>query len=68
MVQKVLEQAQVEEPSRTSLIIAHRLSTTRSCDFICVLEKGHLAESGTHAELMERRGIYYRMFMQNGSN
>lgn len=68
MVQKVLEQAQLEEPSRTSLIIAHRLSTIRSCDRICVLDKGHLVESGTHTELMERRRIYYRMLIQSGSN
>ena len=45
---------------RTSFIIAHRLSTVRQCDRICVIEQGTLVESGTHAELMERSGGTYR--------
>ena len=64
-MQEALERAQAEDASRTSLIIAHRLSTIRSCDLICVLDGGRIAESGTHAELMERRGIYYRMLAQH---
>ncbi|CAF3532126.1 unnamed protein product [Rotaria sp. Silwood1] len=65
LVQEALEQAQTEDSSRTSLIIAHRLSTIRSCDLICVLDGGHIVESGTHTELIQRRGIYYRMLAQN---
>ena len=65
MVQQALEEAQTEDPSRTSLIIAHRLSTIRSCDLICVIEKGHIVESGTHAELIQRRGAYYKMLNQD---
>ena len=64
MVQQALEQAQTEDPSRTSLIIAHRLSTIRSCHLICVVDKKHIVESGTHAELIQRRGAYYRMLAQ----
>ncbi len=45
---------------RTAFIIAHRLSTVRQCDRICVIEDGTLAESGTHAQLMERPGGTYR--------
>ena len=45
---------------RTSFIIAHRLSTVRQCDRICVIEDGSVVESGTHAELMERTGGTYR--------
>jgi len=45
---------------RTSFIIAHRLSTVRQCDRICVIEDGSVVESGTHAELMERVGGTYR--------
>jgi ABC-type multidrug transport system fused ATPase/permease subunit len=45
--------------------MAHRLSTIRSCDLICVLEKGRIVESGTDTELMEQRGIYYQMLVQN---
>ena len=45
---------------RTSFIIAHRLSTVRQCDRICVIEDGAVVESGTHAELMEHPGGTYR--------
>ena len=45
---------------RTSFIIAHRLSTVRRCDRICVIEQGTLTESGTHAELMEHPDGTYR--------
>ncbi|CAF5163616.1 unnamed protein product, partial [Rotaria sp. Silwood1] len=64
LVQESLEQAQTEDSSRTSLIIAHRLSTIRSCDLICVLDGGHIVESGTHTELIQRRGVYYKMLAQ----
>ncbi|CAF4899338.1 unnamed protein product, partial [Rotaria sp. Silwood1] len=65
LVQEALEQAQREDSSRTSLIIAHRLSTIRSCDLICVLDMGHIVESGTHTELTKRRRAYYKMLVQN---
>jgi ATP-binding cassette subfamily B protein len=45
---------------RTSFIIAHRLSTVRQCDRICVIEQGTLIESGTHAELMQHADGTYR--------
>ncbi|CAF1490292.1 unnamed protein product [Adineta steineri] len=61
IVQVTLEQAQTEDPSRTSIIIAHRLSTIQSCDLICVLEMGRIVESGTHTELVQKGGIYYKM-------
>ncbi|CAF4659511.1 unnamed protein product, partial [Rotaria sp. Silwood2] len=65
IVQEALEKAQTEDPSRTSLIIAHRLSTIRSCDLICVLDRGSIAQSGTHTELVQQRGVYYKMLRQN---
>ena len=46
---------------RTTLAIAHRLSTIQNMDKILVLHKGEVRESGTHQQLLARRGIYYRL-------
>jgi subfamily B ATP-binding cassette protein MsbA len=43
---------------RTSVVIAHRLSTIHNADRIIVIDQGRIAEQGTHAELLERKGIY----------
>ncbi len=58
VVQEALEKAQ---QGRTSIVIAHRLSTVRNADSIAVIHKGKLAELGTHNELMELKGRYYRL-------
>ena len=47
---------------RTSIVIAHRLSTVQRADRIFVLHKGRLAEEGTHRELLARRGIYWKLY------
>ena len=47
---------------RTSLIIAHRLSTIRKADKIMVLDKGEIRESGTHDELIEKKGLYFKLY------
>lgn len=47
--------------SRTSIIIAHRLSTVRECDRIVVLKDGEVMEAGSHPELMDRKGLYYQL-------
>ncbi|CAG8743647.1 14863_t:CDS:1, partial [Cetraspora pellucida] len=45
----------------TTLAIAHRLSTTQHADIIFVIKDGKVYEQGTHKELLERKGIYYKM-------
>lgn len=47
---------------RTSFVIAHRLSTIRNADKILVVKKGIVVESGTHEELMGKRGYYYKLY------
>lgn len=47
--------------NRTSLVIAHRLSTIKNADEIVVVEKGEIAERGTHQELIEKQGVYARL-------
>ena len=56
IVQDALDSAQ---EGRTSITIAHRLSTIQAADCIYVIDRGVMAECGTHAELLERRGLYY---------
>ena len=47
---------------RTSIVIAHRLSTVRNADLILVVDDGKIIEQGTHDQLMSRRGSYYRLY------
>lgn len=47
---------------RTSIFISHRLSSTRFCDRILMLEDGRVTEQGSHQELMEKKGSYYQLF------
>ena len=47
---------------RTTIAIAHRLSTIQDANCIYVLDKGEIIESGTHEQLLERRGTYYKMY------
>ncbi len=54
-IQKLIE-------GRTSIVIAHRLSTIQTCDKIIVMHKGEVKEMGTHQELLEKGGLYFKLY------
>ena len=58
LVQDALEKMM---KNRTSVVIAHRLSTVQDADLIVVLSKGEIVEQGKHQELLERKGVYYNL-------
>ncbi|XP_061705588.1 multidrug resistance protein homolog 49-like isoform X1 [Cydia pomonella] len=57
----VTEALEKAAKGRTCITIAHRLSTIKDADLICVLDKGKIIEKGTHTELMDMQGFYFRM-------
>lgn len=58
IVQAALEKA---KSGRTTIAVAHRLSTIKDADCIIVFARGRIAESGTHMDLLAKRGLYYEM-------
>ena len=51
---------------RTTISIAHRLSTLKNCNYIMAIEHGELAEMGTAEELLAKKGVYYNLYtLQN---
>lgn len=59
LVQKALKEL---EKGRTTIVIAHRLSTVQNADQIIVLDKGEIAETGKHNELIKKKGLYAKMY------
>lgn len=59
LIQQAVERVMTE---RTSLVVAHRLSTIQKCDRIVVMHHGELREIGTHARLLALRGLYWRLY------
>jgi subfamily B ATP-binding cassette protein MsbA len=59
LVQEALERLM---EGRTTFVVAHRLTTVQRADRILVLDKGRLIEAGTHAELLERKGLYHYLY------
>lgn len=65
LVQKAMDEL---TRGRTSFVIAHRLSTIRDADLILVMDKGDIVESGTHAELLEKGGLYMELYTSQFEN
>ena len=63
-IEKAIQDAmQLVMRNRTSIVIAHRLSTIRDSDIIVVMDHGEIVESGSHDELLDRKGKYYELYM-----
>jgi len=65
-VQQTLEDMQAKKP-RTTLVVAHRLTTVKNCDKIVVLDRGGVKELGSHSELLERKVLYNDLWMKQGA-
>jgi len=61
-IQKAMEEL---SQNRTTIIIAHRLSTVRNADLLYVINEGKIVEQGTHNELMDRNNYYYNLYTKN---
>jgi subfamily B ATP-binding cassette protein MsbA len=64
-VQKALQKL---SENRTTLIVAHRLSTIAHADTIFVLDHGQVVESGNHATLLKKRGLYHKLWSMQASS
>ena len=66
-ISDTIKQIAVIRPNLMTVMIAHRLSTISHADVIYALERGTLAESGGHHELLEKKGLYYALWREQGS-
>jgi ABC-type multidrug transport system fused ATPase/permease subunit len=65
LIQQAVDRVMLE---RTSIVVAHRLSTVQRCDQIIVLHRGEIREIGSHHELLRLRGLYWRLFQLQYAN
>lgn len=65
---KIQEAFNILMKGRTSFIVAHRLSTIMEADLILVMDKGKIIEKGTHTELLNKKGFYYRLYNSQFDN
>ena len=66
IVQASIDELLADGSSRTTLVIAHRLSTIRQADVICVVVDGRIREQGSHADLMDKQGLYFKLVKAGG--
>ena len=66
IVQQTLDDMQAKKP-RTTLVVAHRLTTIKNCDQIAVLDRGGVKELGSHSELLDQKGLYRDLWMKQGA-
>ncbi|MCL2159484.1 MAG: ABC transporter ATP-binding protein/permease, partial [Oscillospiraceae bacterium] len=59
---QIQEAINVLVKGRTTIVIAHRLSTLKECNYLFAIENGEVAESGDHVELIKHKGIYYKLY------
>lgn len=63
----IMQNIKAISEGRTTLMIAHRLSTVENCDAIIMIENGHIVEAGPHQELLKHQGPYYHLYMAQNS-
>lgn len=66
-ITKTIQNLRKHNKEVVNLLVAHRLSTVRHVDKICVLEKGKIVEQGTHDQLLKKKGLYYALWRQQGN-
>lgn len=64
---EIYEQLPILCKNKTTILISHRLSVTKVCNRILVFDKGQIVEEGTHEQLMEKQGIYFKMYQAQQS-
>ncbi len=64
--QRIYQQFDQMLKGRTALFISHRLASTRFCDRILLLDGGHIAQHGSHEELVAQPGLYQQLFITQG--